>query len=700
MPSRSVSYLDPVQYVKGVGPRRAEVLESAGIHTAIDLLRYYPRRWLDRSTVKPFSELREGDKVTSIGKVVSHGILKGRRRIFEVLLSDGDSYLTLTWFKGHRYLEKRFKRDDVLAVSGTVTHFNGPQLIHPEFEFLSDEDDIDNLTHSGRIIPLYPSTAELKACGLDSRRFRTIIRNALDKYASDIEDYLPVKLVKELRLMPLDRSIGEIHFPESGAMMEAARERLAFDELFLLELKLALAKASGDRKRKRHTYRPPSDMIRDYYDRLPFNLTKSQDKAVGEIMEDMLKPAPMHRLLMGEVGSGKTVVAMSAMLLAVENGYQAAIMVPTELLAEQHYQSISKYNQSLNLRTALLTGSLDPKSRRCVAQGVAAGEYDIIVGTHALFTEGIEFKNLALAVIDEQHRFGVNQRLRFRQKGSRTDLLVMTATPIPRSLALTAYGDLNLSVISELPPGRIPIKTAWRTDSSRMKVYDFIRDECSHGRQAFVVFPLVEDSEKLDLKSAVSAYEHLRAEVFPDLRLGLVHGRMSFEERDEVSRKFRDGDFNILVTTTVIEVGIDIPNASIILVENAERFGLSQLHQLRGRIGRGKHKSYCILMSSDDPGDIAKERLAAIESTNDGFEIAEVDLKLRGPGEFLGMKQHGLPDFRIADLVRDARLLEVAKKCAFDIVDKKYTLTVDDMKRLKEEASWLYGKASEFLTSG
>jgi len=463
---------------------------------------------------------------------------------------------------------------------------------------------------------------------------------------------------------------------------------------------VAIINSKNKKLKKKYTYQPPGRMLAMFKEYLPFKLTLAQARVLGEIFDDLIGSAPANRLILGDVGSGKTVVALACLLYAVENGYQAAFMAPTELLAEQHYGTITKMLEGFHLNIGLLSGSLKQKDKRVLLQDIENGETNIIIGTHALISDNVKFNQLSLVIIDEQHRFGVAQRAQLRSKGKNPDLLVMTATPIPRSLALTVYGDLDLSIIDKLPPGRKPIKTVIRPESSRSKVYDFIREQIKTGRQIYIVYPLIEESDKLSFKAAVKEYENLAGNIFPEYQLALIHGRIDAAERDRITTDFRDNKTQVLVATTVIEVGVDIPNATIMLIENAERFGLSQLHQLRGRIGRGSAQSYCVLMVSSKTTENARERLSAIASTQDGFEIAEFDLKLRGPGEFLGERQHGLPTFKIADIVSDAKLLKTAQKYAFDIVSKKYKLKPSELKLLSAEVLNKYSDMFENLSAG
>lgn len=691
---------DKPSHLLKVGNKRAGALEKHGIDTIEKLLYYFPRRYLNRTNIKPINQLKPGDKVTLIGQIRATGAIPGRKRRFEAILDDGSGHLNLVWFGRAGYIKNSIKKGAVLSVTGEVKDFYGLQIVHPEFEQLGDKEDAENLLHTAGIVPLYSSGSVLAKVGLTSRGFRNIIREALDRCGHLMPEFMPEFILKELTLPEIAEALEQIHFPEDEARLETARQRLAFEELFLLQIAIATVHAHNKRTTKDHVYQVPGELLQEFKRSLPFKLTGAQARVLGEIFDDLRQDGPMSRLLLGDVGSGKTVVALAAILYAVENDLQTAFMAPTELLAEQHYNTITRMLAGFDLNIKLLSGSLKTRQRRLALEEIASGYSDIVVGTHALISADVRYERLGLVVIDEQHRFGVAQRTRLREKGRSPDLLVMTATPIPRSLALTVYGDLNLSVIDKLPPGRKPVKTALRPLSAREKVYEFIRSEIKKKRQAYIVYPLVEESEKLNLKAATREFERLSEKVFPEFKLALIHGRLGPEEREQIASRFRNGKIDILVATTVIEVGVDVPRASIMLIENAERFGLSQLHQLRGRVGRGESQSYCILLADEKASETATERLKAIASTQDGFEIAEFDLRLRGPGEFLGERQHGLPEFRLADIIRDAELLKVARKYAFDIVSKKIKLPEKQGKLLKQTIRAKYSGLLSHLFGG
>ncbi|MBI3327059.1 MAG: ATP-dependent DNA helicase RecG, partial [Nitrospinae bacterium] len=516
--------------------------------------------------------------------------------------------------------------------------------------------------HVGRIVPVYPTTE-----GMHQKTLRTIMKRVVDAYADSIPDCLPMPLQAHLRLVPVAQALQGVHFPSPGGDLEALNSwsspehrRLIFEEFFLLELGLALRHRETTREERARTYLGTGELAGRLRARLPFQLTRAQERVLGEVSEDMRRPHPMNRLLQGDVGSGKTIVALLAMLLALESGFQAAIMAPTEILAEQHYLMMQRLMEPLGVRAALLTSGVKGGKRRKMLQAIAAGEIHLLVGTHALIQEGVVFESLGLAVIDEQHRFGVLQRATLKNKGYRPDVLVMTATPIPRTLAMTVYGDLDVSVIDELPPGRLPVITKLYYESRRSEAYSLIRRELQRGRQVYVVYPLIEESEKVDLRAATEMAGHLRHEVFPDFRVGLLHGRLKSDEKAQIMRTFVSGELQVLVSTTVIEVGMDVPNATVMLVEHAERFGLAQLHQLRGRVGRDIHQAWCFLMAGFPMSEEAKQRLHALTESHDGFVIAEKDLEIRGPGEFLGTRQSGLPELRVAHIIRDQRVLAEA----------------------------------------
>ncbi|MGH7390943.1 MAG: ATP-dependent DNA helicase RecG [Candidatus Rokuibacteriota bacterium] len=651
-----------LQYLPGVGPQRAALLAKKGLTTVRDALFFVPLRHEDRTRLTPLRALVPGQTVTCTGLIAGLSPPPpGRPQIpFTVMLRDETGHVAASWFRAP-YLSRVFARGQRLVLHGKVARFRGVlTLQHPDYEIVESGED-DRL-HTGRLTPVYSTTERLPQRGL-----RRLMFAIVERFAGEVPEALPDAVRARRRLIPLATAVRDAHFPQTDAATAAARRRMVFDDFLFLQLGLAILRSRTARARG-IAMSPRGDLVRRLRDTLPYRLTGAQARVWDEIRRDMGAPFPMHRLLQGDVGSGKTVVAAHAVLTAIEAGYQAAVMAPTEILAEQHYMTFRQLLEPLGVRVTLLTSALKARERVQRRAAVAAGEVNCAIGTHALVQEDVAFRRLGLAVVDEQHRFGVAQRARLKAKGEHPDMLVMTATPIPRTLALTLYGDLDVSVLDELPPGRRPVKTLARTGAKRRAIYAFIRDQVAAGRQAYVVYPLVEESEAVDLKAATDMARHLAEDVFPDLAVGLLHGRMAFDEKDAIMRRFKDGQLHVLVSTTVIEVGIDVPNASVMLVEHAERFGLSQLHQLRGRVGRGPWTSYCILLHGTELNVDARRRLEALVATTDGFRIAETDLEIRGPGEFFGTRQSGLPEFRVADLVGDAPLLEEARAEAQRIV--------------------------------
>jgi ATP-dependent DNA helicase RecG len=651
-----------LQYVRGVGPQRARLLEKKGLTTVEDALFFIPIRHEDRTRLTPLRAVQVGQVATCAGTVA--GISPpppGRARApLVLLLRDASGYGTATLF-GRGWLTRVLQRGQRLILHGRGARFKDKITLQVQDWELVESDE-DEPIHAGALVPVYSSTE-----GLPQRALRSLMWRLLEAHAGDVAETLPEALRRRRHLLPLAEALAGAHFPQSEAQRLAARHRLAFEDFLLLQLGLAILRARTTRQRG-IAMSPPGVLVRRLRQALPWALTGAQERVWSEIRADMAAPYPMHRLLQGDVGSGKTIVAALAVVTAVEAGHQAAVMAPTEILAEQHFMTFQRLLQPLGVPVTLLTSALKGRERSARRAALAAGEIGCVVGTHALVQEAVAFRRLGLVVVDEQHRFGVAQRAQLKAKGERPDVLVMTATPIPRTLALTLYGDLDVSVLDELPPGRRPVITRRRPESSRPQIYAFLREQVAAGRQIYVVYPLVEESEAIDLKAATDMAARLQREVFPDLVVGLLHGRLSFDAKDEIMRRFKAGEIHVLVSTTVIEVGIDVPNASVMLIEHAERFGLSQLHQLRGRVGRGPWKSYCILLTSGRLGEDAERRLQAMVETSDGFRIAEVDLQLRGPGEFFGTRQSGLPEFRVADLLRDAALLEDARREAQAIV--------------------------------
>jgi ATP-dependent DNA helicase RecG len=682
----------PIQYLKGVGPRVAALLGKKGIRSVEDALYYFPRRYEDRRSIKKISQLKPYTRETVVGEIVLVGKVRTKtRELFQAVVSDGTGTVALVWFKfNEKYLRVVYKKGATVILNGEVTlgYNDALQIVHPkpeDVEIIDGEDDLDkDFLNFNRIVPVYPLTE-----GMGQRRVRGIIKTVLDAYGSRVPDCIPYEVKQRRRLIGADEALSRVHFPgdldrainlyDSIAVYESAPHKtLSFYEFFLMELGLALKKRDVAGM-PGIAFRPTGGLTEKLLGKLRFGLTSAQKRVLSEIENDMRAGSPMNRLLQGDVGSGKTIVALLSMLKTVECGYQAAIMAPTEILAEQHLRSTLGYVGKLGLRVVLLKSGLTKKEKDTYYEAIKSGEAQIAIGTHALLQEKVEFQNLGFVVIDEQHRFGVIQRAELRSKGNNPDVLVMTATPIPRTLAMTVYGDLDVSVLDEMPPGRKPIKTVafYEEKNNRRNAYELVRKEIKKGRQAYVVYSLIEESENpefKDLKHATQMAEELQNEIFPEFRVGLLHGRMKTEEKDEVMRRFIAHEIDILVSTTVIEVGVDVPNATVMVVENAERFGLSQLHQLRGRIGRGEHESVCVLISSWKRTEDAEARLSMMQKTSDGFRIAEADLMIRGPGDFLGTKQSGLPEFRFANLIRDARLLGEAREEAFRLVKDDPTL--------------------------
>jgi len=696
----------PITVIKGISSSLTAKFGKLGVKTVRDLLYFFPHRHLDYSQVKSISQLGEGEEQTVIANVWQARVtmLGGRRRGTEAIVGDETGNIRVVWFN-QTYLAKKLPTNTRVVLSGRVSLFKGrPVFESPEWEMVEAKDSI----HTGRLVPVYPLTQ-----GLRPRQVRKLMKEVVDQWAWQRADFLPPELRRRCDLLELPPAISQAHYPEDVFLKDRARVRLAFDELFLLQLGVMSKKHDWQAGQPDSALDIEAPLREAFLKSLPFTLTAAQQKVLQEILADLQKPQPMCRLLQGEVGSGKTVVATAALLTAVANGCQGAFMAPTEILAEQHFATIdallSRTGQaeeketylrsyagllSRPLTVALLVGDINQARKQELQQRVLEGDVDIIIGTHALIQKGMEFPRLGLVVVDEQHRFGVSQRSALRQKGFRPHMLVMTATPIPRTLALTLYGDLDLSVIDELPPGRQVVKTKWLKPWQRNSGHAFLRRQVAGGRQAFIICPLIEESEAIAAQAAVAEYQRLSREVFPDLRMGLLHGRLSAGEKDEVMHRFRSGELDILVSTPVVEVGIDVPNATVMLVESADRFGLSQLHQFRGRVGRGTEQSYCMLLA-ENPSEVARERLDIIEKVQDGFELAEEDLKLRGPGEFFGTRQSGLPDLRMARL-SDVALLELARGEAIKLFQEDPTLGLPGHRSLAKELARVWPEAGEW----
>jgi len=682
-----------VSRISGVGRTIANRLSALGIITIRDLLYYFPRRYLDRSSVTPIAQVKTAQDVTVVGRVKAVEIRKSRRgkSVLEVTIFDGTGYITGVWFN-QDYHKERLKEGAEVAFSGKVQYeYRMLQIVNPSYDILASEVAADAGTireaiHTGRIVPVYSGSAHISSAML-----RRIIKNALDMTLENIEDPLPQWILKDFGLLPLSTALSEAHFPTSAESLKKAIFRALFDEVFTMQVGLALIKKRREIERKGVSHKAKGELPRKLLSRLEITLTSAQKRAFSEIANDMRSPVQMNRLLQGEVASGKTIVALLAILLCVESGFQAAMMTPTEVLANQHYARISALLDGLPVRVALLTGSSD----KSLQEDIASGLIDLVIGTHALIQEKVSFEKLGLVVVDEQHRFGLEQRQKLASKGNNPDILYLSATPIPRTLALTLYGDLDVSVLDEVPTGRKEVVTIVADSSQRQGALALVRKEVSDGKRAFVVCPLIEESRMLEAKAASVEARRLKKE-FPEFRIGLLHGQMKSDEKKKIMEKFQEGEIDILITTSMVEVGIDVPEATVMIVESADRFGLSQLHQLRGRVGRGKDRGVCVLFA-DPKTEEAKERLRAIKDCHDGFSLAEADLRIRGEGSLFGTRQSGLPDLKFVRLARDYKLIKSARLCAFKIIDNDPRLSLPENAALKKETARRFGKTLEWL---
>ncbi|MFA6321154.1 MAG: ATP-dependent DNA helicase RecG [Candidatus Omnitrophota bacterium] len=669
----------PIRYFKGVGPKKGELLLKLGVETAVDMLYYLPLRYEDRSNLTSIKDLKLGEFYTIEGEIVACNsrIARSGLRFFQATVTDSTGFIHATWFN-QPYLKDYFIKGQRVILYGKVELHDKLQILQPEYEILEGE-DTDSI-HIGRIVPIYSIVS-----GLTQKYIRALADAAVLKYCRFLSDKLPTYILAREKLVDIKFAMHNIHFPSTFENLEKAYRRIVFEEFFMLQLALALKKKRFCESEKGLGHKLSGELVDSFRKNLPFEFTEGQKKAIADISGDMSAGKPMNRLLEGDVGSGKTIVAAYALILTVQNGFQGVIMAPTEVLARQHFIALSELLMPLGVNISLLIGGMSQEQKRGVAEEIKSGKTDIVVGTHSVIQESVQFNKLGLAVVDEQHKFGVTQRGILKQKGYNPHVLVMTATPIPRTLALTVYGDLDISMIRELPKGRKPIETYWVEENKRSEAYSFVKEEIEKGRQAYVVCPLIKQGSggRSKAQGATEMFGKLKAEIFPDYTVGLLHGKMSVPEKDKIMKEFKKGKIQILVSTVVIEVGIDVANASVMLIENAESFGLAQLHQLRGRVGRGEHESYCILLADPKTEDAAK-RIKAIENTLDGFEIAENDLDIRGPGEFFGTKQHGLPEIKFGNILKDFDIMERARKEAFAVIDRDPVLSEEHHQKLKE----------------